>query len=152
MIKISDELIKRVNETLSELGFKLYYVDQEVLGSDFHVIIYVQNKKQNLGVSLEDCVIITRQINKYIDNYIKEDYILEISSPGINRQLYTIEHYEDAINSTVEVKLLSSVEGIKGKKITGVLEKIDDENIFLSGMEIPLKKIKKVLYIGEKND
>lgn len=152
MIKISEDLVQKIEKTLSTLGFKLYYIEQEKFGNDVHLIIYIQKLKHNLLISLEDCVLVTREVNKYIDNYISEDYMLEISSPGINRELHTQEHFQEVIDQKIEVRLRSSVVGIKEKKYYGYLKSINDTELTVDEFVIPFSKIKKVLYVGEDND
>lgn len=67
------------------------------------------------GVFVDDCETISRALSTLLDekDLIKENYFLEVSSPGIERNLRQDEHFEKAVGSDVRVKLYRAVEGIK---------------------------------------
>ena len=65
------------------------------------------------GISLDDCESVSRQVSLLLDveDPISEDYVLEISSPGLNRTLKKYDHYQKFLNSEVKIKLLPTIEG-----------------------------------------
>ena len=73
------------------------------------------------GVELKDCEKVSRKISELLDerDFLTGHYYLEVSSPGVERPLKTIEHYKRFIGSEAVVKLA------KNKKITGMIESVD---------------------------
>ena len=81
---------------------------------------------------------------------ITDAYFLEVSSPGLNRTLFTNEHYTRFIGNEVLVKLAKAVEGTK--TIKGILKENNESSITVEGAEeinIPKDKIKSVNLEGE---
>lgn len=150
MIEVSEELAQKIQSTVEELGFYLYYIDQEQIGNNIHLIIYINKAEFSPTISLDDCVVITRAINEYIDDYLDEEYMLEISSAGINRRLSIKEHYQSALNEKIEIVLNKKVEPYEKKKIMGIITKVEDEHILLDNNLIEYKAIKRANYVGEE--
>ena len=104
------------------------------------------------GVSLNDCEALSRRVSDVLDEKdpITDAYFLEVSSPGLNRTLFTNEHYTRFIGSEVLVKLAKAVEGTK--TIKGILKENNESSITIEGAEeinIPKDKIKSVNLEGE---
>ena len=99
----------------------------------------VENSYQDEnGIDLNDCEKVNNEINDILDeaDYIKEQYFLEISSPGIERILKKDKHLEMAKGKQVEVKLFSKLEIENGKKeYVGTLKSFDNEAIYIEETE-----------------
>ncbi len=97
-------------------------------GKDYFLRIYIDKKE---GIGLEDCEKVSNEINDVLDkaNYIKEQYFLEVSSPGIERILRKDTHLEQNIGAEVEIKLFKPIE--KQKAFEGKLLKFDKEKIYI---------------------
>jgi ribosome maturation factor RimP len=93
---------------------------------EYYLRIYIDSEN---GISFEDCEKISRRISEAldVDDPIEEAYYLEVSSPGIERGLYTDKHLEKFIGSDVNVKLNKLLEGKKA--LTGKLVRFDAESI-----------------------
>ena len=67
------------------------------------------------GVSLNDCEVVTRAINPILDEKdpIKENYFLEVSSPGLDRPLKKEKDFVRYAGRDVEVKLYKPINGLK---------------------------------------
>ena len=89
-----------------------------------------------IGIDLNDCEKVNDGINDILDiaDYIKEQYFLEISSPGIERILRKDRHLEQNIGKEVVISLFKSIDN--QKQIEGVLNKFDNN----------------IIYIEQKND
>lgn len=89
-----------------------------------------------IGIDLNDCEKVNDGINEILDtaDYIKEQYFLEISSPGIERILRKDRHLEQNIGKEVVISLFKSIDN--QKQIEGVLNKFDNN----------------IIYIEQKND
>lgn len=152
MIVISDELEKKIIDSVNSLGFNLYYIDNEVINDKDHLIIYINKDNYDHSISIDDCVDVTREINKFIDDYIEGEYVLEISSSGVYRTLYTDEHLKEAIGDYVNIFLKRKIDGFKQKNLELLLEEVNEEYIIAGQKKIKRDNVKKINFIGRKND
>ena len=97
-------------------------------GKDYFLRVYIDKKQ---GIDLNDCEKVSNEINDILDeaDYIKEQYFLEVSSPGIERILRKDEHLEKNIGKEVEIKLFKPID--KQKSFQGTLLKFDREKIYI---------------------
>lgn len=147
LIKKIEELVEPIT---SELSYELYYVEYVKENGDFYLRIYID--KSEGGISLNDCEAVSRKVSDILDveDPIEEAYYLEVSSPGINRGLYTEEHFKRFLGSKVLIKLNSAING--SKTVKGILKDANDESIVVKGeteVEIPKDKIKCANLDGE---
>lgn len=135
-----ENLIKAIIE---KLGYELYDVIYEKEAQDYYLRIFIDTPN---GISLDDCEKVNDAINPVLDeaNYIKDQYFLEVSSPGIERKLRKDKHFEASIDQEVEVSLYSPIKIDKEetiekksknnknnmtKNISGILKSFDENNI-----------------------
>jgi ribosome maturation factor RimP len=83
------------------------------------------------GVNIDDCVLVSQQLTGLLDvkDSIKGQYNLEVSSPGIDRPLFTDEQLKKHIGHIVMIKLREKYRG--KRKITGVLEAVNNLEIII---------------------
>ena len=95
-----------------ELGYFLWDVEYVKEGSEMYLRITIDSEE---GINIEDCEKMHRAIDPVLDEAdpIEEQYYLEVSSPGIERELRTLEHVEACEGWNVEVKLYAPVNGTK---------------------------------------
>lgn len=99
------------------------------------------------GIDLEDCEFISRGISEYLDSLdpIKETYILEVSSPGVERPLNKLDDYKRFTGKLAEIKLYAPLNGLK--MYTGTILEVEGDEVVLeikeanSKMNIPFEKI-----------
>lgn len=113
--------------TVNSLGFDLWDVEYVKEGADMYLRITIDSPA---GIDITDCERVHRVIDPIIDEAdpIDEAYMLEVSSPGVERQLRTPSHFESCIGERITVKLFSAIEGITaaaGKQLTGILKAFD---------------------------
>ena len=79
------------------------------------------------GITLKDCENVSRQVGSVMDveDPIAGAYVLEVSSPGVDRQLFTLEHYRYFIGETIVVRLVRPYEG--KRKLKGVLAAVEQD-------------------------
>ena len=120
---IIEWVTKNIEAFLGENGLELYNVDYLKEGSNFYLRVFIDKTEGNVGI--DDCEIVTKHMNKLLDKNdpIKTPYILEVCSPGIDRPLKKKADYIKYAESFVDVKLYSSVNGIK--EFTGKLLHLD---------------------------
>ena len=136
-----------IGKTVEELGYELYDVIYEKEAQDYYLRIFIVLDKDTGSVSIDDCEKVNDAINPILDeaNYIKDQYFLEVSSPGVERRLRKDKHFEASIGQEVEVSLYSPIslkpeettekkkKGNKNttKNISGILKSFNKENITL---------------------
>ena len=140
------EIVKPIAE---ELSYDIYHIEYVKESGEYYFRIYIE---KDGGVSLNDCEALSRRVSDVLDEKdpITDAYFLEVSSPGLNRTLFTNEHYTRFIGNEVLVKLAKAVEGTK--TIKGILKENNESSITVEGAEeinIPKDKIKSVNLEGE---
>lgn len=124
-------------ERINELNSGIYIVELSISTSN---VIHVEIDKLKGGVSVEDCMSVSRNIEHNLDRE-KEDFELHVSSAGLDKPLRHLNQYVKNIGRTLAVVSLD------GKKTEGELVKVSDEGIVLRLMSKQLdeKKKKKIL-------
>lgn len=142
---------REIEARVGELGFEL--VEQERAGSKTRPILRLRIDREGSapgqGVSLEDCARVSRAVESYLDERgdLSERYVLEVSSPGIERPLVKRQDFERFAGHEVAIKTMQPV-GELGKRVEGVLRGISAEDrvqLEVSGrtVEISRTEIKK---------
>lgn len=131
MANIEEKVESLVKKEIESLGLKLYDVEYVKEGKDYFLRIYIDRDGKQ-GITVEDCENVTNAINDILDkaDYIKNEYFLEVSSPGIERILKKDTHFKDNIGKEVEVKLFKPLDG--KKELSGFLTNFDEEKIYIT--------------------
>ncbi len=110
---------KLVEPILKKHGFTLYDVEYVKEAGTYYLRLYIDKEG---GITIDDCEAVSREFSDLLDSedFIPDAYILEISSPGLGRQLKKDRHFMNSIGEEVEVKLFSPVNG--SKEHTGILK------------------------------
>lgn len=126
---------------VENLGYELYDVLYVKEGKDYYLRIVID---KDSGIDLNDCEKVNDSINDILDeaDYIKDQYFLEVSSPGIERLLRKKEQFEKQIGNKISVKLFKAID--KQKEIEGILESYDIDKIVI-------KQEDKIINIELKN-
>ena len=97
------------------------------------------------GVGIDDCERVHRAVDPVLDDAdpIDEAYYLEVSSPGVERELRTCAHFEYAVGREIDLKFFTAIDG--SKQLTGVLNSFDPDGKTLTVGErlIPLDAVSK---------
>jgi ribosome maturation factor RimP len=126
LAKIEEKVESLIEPKVQELGYNLYDVEYVKEGKEYYLRVYID---KDTGISLEDCELVSNNINELLDqaDYIKEQYFLEVSSPGIERILKKDKHLKDNIGAKVQIKLFKPVNG--KKQYEGILKNFNESNI-----------------------
>ena len=127
---IETKVTSLVEPIINEIGYDLYDVIYEKEAKDYYLRIVIDKIE---GIDINDCEIVNNAINDILDeaDYIKEQYFLEVSSPGVERLLRKEKHYLAQIGNEVLVKLYKPEN--KKKEIVGKLESYDvNEGIIIN--------------------
>ena len=140
MASIEEKVTKLVEPIIENLGYELYDVEYAKEGKNYFLRIFIDNEK---GIDLNDCEKVNDAVNDILDkeNYIKEQYFLEISSPGIERVLRRDKHLEQNIGVEINVKLFRKDENGQ-KEYIGILKSFTPEilTIEVSEKEIIIER------------
>ena len=150
MAKIEERVEQLLKDKIENIGYSLYDVEYAKEGQNYYLRIYIDNPK---GIDLNDCEKVSNEINEILDeaDYIKEQYFLEVSSPGIERILKKDSHLAQNIGEQVEAKLYKKDENGK-KNYIGQLKDFNDDNITIDNYKIDRKNIAqlKTIYNWEE--
>jgi len=113
---------------LEENKFELVDVEYVKEASNWYLRIFID---KDGGVTIDDCELVSRAFDSEFEDKdpIKEPYILEVSSPGLDRPLKKDKDFARSLGEKVEVKLYKSIN--KKKEFVGLLKSYDDDSITL---------------------
>ena len=143
-IKIKDFVGENLSEYLSDNGLELWNVEFVKEVKDWFLRVYIDKVAggEEEYVSIEECENVSRYLSEILDekNPIEQNYYLEVSSPGLDRELITEEHYKRYIGSQVEMKLYKAMDG--KKEIDGCLSEVNEDNYVIeeNGNKITIEK------------
>jgi len=139
MAKIEERVEELIKDKIENIGYTLYDVEYAKEGPNYYLRIFIDSEK---GIDLDDCEKVSNEINEKLDeaDYIKEQYFLEVSSPGIERVLRKDRHLEQNIGKQVEAKLFKKDEN-GSKNYIGELKKFDEETVTIDEIKIDRKNI-----------
>lgn len=128
MSKLIDSIEANIKSKVENLGYEIEYV--ECVKEKENKILRVVIDKENTSLTTEDCEKVSRGVEDDIDKIMKdESYILEVSSPGLERQLKNTRLFNKYLGSKIHVRLFNKIED--KKELEGILETADDENIII---------------------
>lgn len=113
-----------------QLGLEIWDIRYLKEGADWYLRVFID---KDGGVDIDDCVNMSHALDEPLDegDFIPHSYTLEVSSPGVERELTRPEHFEKCIGEAVKVKLIRP--DSEGKReFSGVLENCDNAQITLS--------------------
>jgi ribosome maturation factor RimP len=127
---VADSRIRQLLQQVVEaLGCELWGVDLQTGAKTKLLRIYID--KDNDLVGIEDCERVSRQASSILDveDAINGEYVLEVSSPGMDRPLYEIGQYEKYVGEDISLRLRFPYEGRRNFK--GRLTGVDGDEIIL---------------------
>lgn len=138
--RIEAEVEKIVEELLENTALELVAVDY-VKERDWYLRVFIDKEG---GVDLDDCQDLSRKLEELLDvqDIIKTSYILEVSSPGLDRELKKPRDFQREMGKDIDVSLFAPLDG--KKVVTGPLSAYDGETINVGDMAIPMDKVAKV--------
>lgn len=139
MSRIEEQVENLISEKVCNLGYSIYDVMYVKEGKDHYLRIFIDSKD---GISLNDCEKVNDAISDMLDeaNYIKEQYFLEISSPGVERHIRNDKQLQLNLGQEINVKCFKPING--KKEFTGALTKFDENfvTIVIESKEMQIQK------------
>ncbi len=121
---------------LEEKNYELIDIEFVKEGSQWYLRAYVDKEG---GITLDDLEYVTRALNPLLDEdeFIEEAYILEISSPGVDRPLKKDKDFERNLEKPIEIKFYKAIDG--EKVVVGILKEYDKEKVVIADEDDNLK-------------
>jgi len=151
MRKIDSALHERLTKIIDAMGYELLGCELVSQGRHtlFRIYIDILDASSQKGVTVDDCSRVSYQVSAMLDveDPFQGQYTLEVSSPGINRPLFELKHYQKYIGNVVKVKLHIPIN--QRRQYKGVLQRVEGENIYLLSddlnqeVELPFSAIEK---------
>ncbi len=129
MKRSESAITELIEPTVLAMGLQLWGIDLSQRGKYSILRIYIEREE---GVTITDCEKVSRQVSAILDmeDPIAGEYTLEVSSPGLDRPLFTSEQFGRFIGSDVKVRLHHPVDG--RRKLNGSIENVSGDEIVLS--------------------
>ncbi|MGM0535744.1 MAG: ribosome maturation factor RimP [Pseudomonadota bacterium] len=117
-----------IEPVVTAMGFELWGIDHLSQGKHSRLVIYIDHDD---GVSVDDCADVSRQISAVLDveDPVPGEYRLEVSSPGMDRPLFTLEQFGRYAGHVVTVKLRLPFDG--RRKFRGLLAGVESDEVLL---------------------
>ncbi len=129
-----DELVRLLEPTVESLGYELSDLEVRIGGRHGALRVFIDKPD---GIGLADCEKVSRAISALLDveDPLPGQYDLEVSSPGLDRKLTKVEHFQRFEGETVKVQMRFPIEG--RRRFRGTLVSADDENIVVEVDGVP---------------
>ena len=141
MSKVIEEAVEEIVENLlTDTDLELVAVDY-VREKDWYLRVFIDKEG---GIEIDDCQALSGRLEEILDerDIIKGSYILEVSSPGLDRELKKPKDFQREKGKTVDVSLFAPVDG--NKLVVGVLKDYDGENITIDEQTISMADVAQV--------
>jgi ribosome maturation factor RimP len=139
------ELKTIIDEHLQARGFSLVDLTYRYEGKKLFLRILIDRPEG--GITVDECASANNEISRVLDerDILQERYILEVSSPGLDRPLRTKSDFSRCVNKRIRVFLNESVRG--KMELEGVVSRVGEDRVYIKIedelIEIPLAKITK---------
>lgn len=150
MKQAPEHLVKLIQPIVEGLGYECVGIEYNPHPRNGLLRIYIDSEN---GILLDDCSRVSHQISGMLDveDPIQGNYQLEISSPGDDRPLFSIQQFERFKGQSVTINLFKPIE--KRRKITGSIQAIENDIVFLQEgdrvYEIPFHAMSKARLVPE---
>ena len=128
MATLEQKLQELVQGSVEDLGCELWGIECQRVGRYLTVRLFIDKEG---GVTVEDCADVSRQVSAVLDveDLIADKYNLEVSSPGLDRPLFTLNQFERYLGQEILLHLRIPV--ADRRKWQGELAKIENDMITL---------------------
>jgi ribosome maturation factor RimP len=126
---IAGRVYDLVKNAVNDQGVELWDVKYVKEGASWYLRIFIDSPD---GINIDDCTNVSHAVDPILDEHdpIDNSYYLEVSSPGLMREISREEHFVWAIGKDVKVKLYKALNGVK--EFQGELKGLIDDKIVIS--------------------
>ncbi len=127
MSKRAEQLKELLAPVVEDLGYTLWGV-QYLQGRGAVLRLFIDHDD---GINVDDCALVSHEVSGVLDveDPIPGDYNLEVSSPGLDRPLFELSHFERYQGESVQLTLLAPVAG--KRKMTATLVAVDGDTLVM---------------------
>ena len=124
-----NELMELLEPVITALGYEMLGIEYFKQKDGSMLRLYIDN---DAGITIDDCTRVNHQVIGVLDVHdpIKEKYLLEISSPGLNRPLFTLEQFKRYPGQEVKMRLREKLDG--RRMIRGVIKAVEEKAVIVS--------------------
>lgn len=129
-MQASDAIAGLIEPTVTGLGYELWGIERQRLGQRQLIRIYIDVRGDaTAGITVEDCERVSGQIGDLLEaeNAVRGDYVLEVSSPGMDRVLFQPAQWLRFVGEDVQLRLRVPVDG--QRRLLGRLLSANDEEV-----------------------
>lgn len=128
MAKFEHKLTEMLRPAVEEVGKELLGVEFISAGNQSVLRLFIDHEN---GINVDDCAEVSRQVGAILDveDPISSEYNLEVSSPGVDRPLFDLAHFQAVIGETINVKISLPLNG--RRKFKGKLEAIENDTLIV---------------------
>ena len=151
--EIRDQVFSLIEPLLEDAGFELVEVEYLTMHGRWVLRLYIDKEG---GVTIDDCADVSRELGDIIDvkEVIDHEYILEVSSPGLNRPLRKEKDFIKVIGSNIKLKMSLGLNG--QKNFIGKLKNYNNRTIYLETdgklLELPFDNVEKSNLVFDYNE
>ena len=145
---VKETVREAISPVISELGYDIWDITYQKVGADYHLEITIDSEN---GINIEDCEKVHRAIDPILDECdpIEGFYYLDVSSPGIERELRTEAHILSQIGVKAEAKLYTAKDG--RRSIIGIIKSLEGDTLTITeptaDVQLKLSEISKLTTI-----
>ena len=127
-----DKLTQMLRPAVEGVGYELVGIEHLPMGKNSVLRIYIDSPD---GITVNDCSRVSHQVSGVLDveEPIKGQFTLEVSSPGVDRPLFSLEQFAQFVGSKVKLKFYHAIEG--RRKLTGVIDSVEGDDIIIKEMD-----------------
>ncbi len=128
MAKFEQKLTDMLRPAVEETGKELLGVEFISAGNNSVLRLFIDHEN---GINVDDCAEVSRQVGAILDveDPISSEYNLEVSSPGVDRPLFELSHFQQVIGENINVKLSMPLNG--RRKFKGILSAIENDTLII---------------------
>ncbi len=128
MTKQEQRLTELLAPTVEANGFELLGIEFLSAGRHSTLRLYIDHPD---GITVDNCALVSREVSAILDveDPIQNEYNLEVSSPGLDRPLFTPAHFAKVVGQKIEVKIAIPQEG--RRRFKGQLQAIEDDMLVI---------------------
>ena len=145
---VKETVREAITPIISELGYDIWDITYQKVGADYHLEVTIDSER---GINIDDCEKVHRAIDPILDECdpIEGFYYLDVSSPGIERELRTEAHILSQIGVKAEAKLYAAKDG--KRSIIGIIKSLEGDILTITepsgDIELKLSEISKLTTI-----
>ncbi len=127
-MRIEANLEKLLDPAVTALGYELVGIEYIPQGRRSLLRIYIDSEQ---GITLDDCEKVSHQVSGILDveEPVRGEYTLEVSSPGLDRPLFKAAHYARFLGSRIRLRLVVPRSG--RRKFSGTIERVEDGRVWV---------------------